>query len=114
MALHAIDDVGDALDATRAFLFPFDRTKWLKLALVVFFVGTSPVIHDFWNLVGKERHNNKINFLKNCALLGCSILLLEAAAEDGTYAETWSLPSGAIRTPMGKDPFLPAGMPATA
>lgn len=39
MALHAIDDVGDAFDATRAFLFPFDRSKWLKLALIVFFVG---------------------------------------------------------------------------
>jgi hypothetical protein len=30
---------------------------------------------------GQERQGNKINFLKNCALLGCSILLLEAAAE---------------------------------
>ncbi|MEF8807135.1 DUF7544 domain-containing protein [Natronomonas sp.] len=39
MALHAIDDVGDAIDATRAFLFPFDLRRWLKLALVAFFVG---------------------------------------------------------------------------
>lgn len=39
MSLHAFDDISDALDATRAFLFPFDRTKWLKLAVIVFFVG---------------------------------------------------------------------------
>jgi uncharacterized membrane protein YphA (DoxX/SURF4 family) len=50
-------------------------------ALVVFFVATTPVIHDFWTMEGQERQGNKINFLKNCALLGCSILLLEAAAE---------------------------------
>lgn len=39
MALHAIDDVGNAIDATREFLFPFDLRRWLKLALVAFFVG---------------------------------------------------------------------------
>lgn len=39
MALHAIDDVGDAIDATREFLFPFDLRRWLKLALVAFFIG---------------------------------------------------------------------------
>jgi hypothetical protein len=39
MALHAIDDVGTAIDATREFLLPFDLRRWLKLALVAFFVG---------------------------------------------------------------------------
>jgi hypothetical protein len=39
MALHAIDDIDDAIDATREFLLPFDRGLWLKLALVAFFVG---------------------------------------------------------------------------
>lgn len=50
--------------------------------LIVFFIGTTPVIHNFWTMEGKERQENKINFLKNCALLGCSIMLLEAAAQD--------------------------------
>lgn len=50
-------------------------------ALVVFFVGTSPAIHDFWNLEGKERHNNKINFLKNMALLGGAFILLTEASK---------------------------------
>lgn len=39
MALHAIDDVGDAIDATREFLFPFELRRWLKLAVVAFFIG---------------------------------------------------------------------------
>jgi uncharacterized membrane protein YphA (DoxX/SURF4 family) len=51
-------------------------------ALVVFFVTTTPVIHDFWTMEGQERQGNKINFLKNLALLGCSIVLLAEAADD--------------------------------
>ena len=51
-------------------------------ALVVFFVGTTPSIHNFWTMEGKERHENKINFLKNVALLGGAILLLDAAANN--------------------------------
>jgi hypothetical protein len=39
MALHAVEDVEDALAATRAFLFPFDAGRWLRLAVVAFFVG---------------------------------------------------------------------------
>ena len=39
MSLHAVDDLGDALAAMRAFLFPFDAGRWLRLALVAFFVG---------------------------------------------------------------------------
>jgi uncharacterized membrane protein YphA (DoxX/SURF4 family) len=51
-------------------------------ALVVFFLGTTPVIHNYWTMEGAERQGNKINFLKNLALLGGSIILLNAAATD--------------------------------
>ncbi|GAA0232571.1 DoxX family protein [Halobaculum roseum] len=51
-------------------------------ALIVFFASTTPVIHDFWNQQGGERQGNKINFLKNVALMGCAVMLLEAAEED--------------------------------
>jgi uncharacterized membrane protein YphA (DoxX/SURF4 family) len=51
-------------------------------ALVVFFVGTTPVIHNYWTMEGAERQGNKINFLKNLALLGCSLMLLAEAASD--------------------------------
>ena len=39
MTLYAVDDVADAVDATRDFLLPVDRGTWLRLAVVVFFVG---------------------------------------------------------------------------
>jgi len=39
MTLRAIDDIDDAIDATRAFLWPFDLRRWAKLAFVVFFLG---------------------------------------------------------------------------
>ena len=39
MPLHAVEDVDDAYRATRAFLWPADRTVWTKLALVVLFVA---------------------------------------------------------------------------
>lgn len=51
-------------------------------AIIMFFLGTTPVIHNFWTMEGKERQENKINFLKNCALLGAAIMLLGAAAEE--------------------------------
>ncbi|UIO99945.1 DoxX family protein [Halobaculum sp. CBA1158] len=50
-------------------------------ALVVFFLSTTPAIHDFWTMEGEERHANKINFCKNVALLGGAIVLLDAAAD---------------------------------
>jgi hypothetical protein len=39
MALHAAQNVGDAIDATREFLFPFELRRWLKLAVVALFIG---------------------------------------------------------------------------
>jgi MFS family permease len=39
MTLHAIDDIGDAIDATKSFLLPVAARTWLKLAFVVFFIG---------------------------------------------------------------------------
>ncbi|MFB6223810.1 MAG: hypothetical protein ABEH86_09100 [Haloarcula sp.] len=39
MALHAVDDIDDAIDATKSFLFPFRKRIWLRLAFVVFFIG---------------------------------------------------------------------------
>lgn len=60
-------------------LWRFPRAS--ALALVVFFLGTSPGIHNFWTMEGEERHHNKINFLKNMALLGGAIILLREASK---------------------------------
>jgi hypothetical protein len=40
MTLYAIDDIDDAIETTRAFLFPFDRWRWARLALIVLFIGS--------------------------------------------------------------------------
>lgn len=39
MSLHALDDIEDAIEATKTFLLPFDWGRWLRLAVVVVFMG---------------------------------------------------------------------------
>lgn len=39
MSWYAVDAVGDAFDATKQFLTPLDARQWLRLTLVVFFLG---------------------------------------------------------------------------
>ncbi|MGM0604621.1 MAG: DoxX family protein [Halobacteriota archaeon] len=51
-------------------------------ALVLFFLGTTPLIHSFWEMEGAERNTNKIQFCKNVALTGCAIVLFHEAAQD--------------------------------
>ena len=41
MTWYAIDAVDDAIDATRRFLFPFSLVRWVKLAVIVLFIGGS-------------------------------------------------------------------------
>lgn len=40
MSWYAIDTLEDAYEASKEFLFPFDKWTWLKLALIAFFVGS--------------------------------------------------------------------------
>lgn len=51
-------------------------------AIIVFFLGTTPKIHDFWTMEGAERQANKINFCKNVALLGSAVMLLSRSARE--------------------------------
>jgi hypothetical protein len=39
VTLYAFEAIDDAVDATRAFLWPFDRGRWARLALLMLFVG---------------------------------------------------------------------------
>lgn len=39
MPMHALEDLDDAYAATKSFLWPINRSRWLKLAIVVFFLG---------------------------------------------------------------------------
>jgi hypothetical protein len=47
MTLYALDAIDDAIDATRTFLWPFDRGRWARLALVVFFLGGVGGVNPF-------------------------------------------------------------------
>lgn len=44
--MHAVDDLEDALAATRAFLLPLDAGRWLRLAVLALFAsaGTGPAV----------------------------------------------------------------------
>jgi hypothetical protein len=39
MTLYAIDNIDDAIGTTKRFLWPFDWRRWMRLAIIVFFVG---------------------------------------------------------------------------
>jgi hypothetical protein len=39
MTIYAIDDIDDALSATKEFLWPLELRRWAKLAFILFFIG---------------------------------------------------------------------------
>ena len=54
------------------------KPKLGALAILGFLAGVSPVMHDFWKMDDpKEQNENKINFLKNVALAGGALALLQ-------------------------------------
>lgn len=56
-------------------------------ALVVFFLVVTPKMHDFWAFDDPEQAQNEmINFLKNVALLGGSLVFLTLAEMGWPYA----------------------------
>ncbi len=50
---------------------------WGPIALIIFFLGVTPKMHDFWNVKDPaERQAQKSNFLRNMAFLGIALILL--------------------------------------
>jgi len=47
MALHAFDDVDDAVDATKSLLLPFDLRRWFRFAVVALLAGGATVASPF-------------------------------------------------------------------
>jgi len=45
-------------------------------ALVLFFIGVTPVMHNFWAVAIDQRAAQQGNFLKNMALLGSALMFL--------------------------------------
>ncbi|MFB6079166.1 MAG: DoxX family protein [Halarchaeum sp.] len=48
-------------------------------AVALFFLATTPTIHDFWNADDTDYQSEKQSFAKNAALFGGALLLLERA-----------------------------------
>lgn len=56
-------------------------------ALAVFFLGATPVMHDFWAVDDPEQRQAEMtNFLKNAALFGAAILIVAIGGSDWAYA----------------------------
>lgn len=58
--------------------------------LALFFVGVTPVMHDFWN--DKDpmvKMNNRVNFQKNVALLGAALMLLQISDWGWVLSDLW-------------------------
>lgn len=52
------------------------------LAIATFFVGVTPMMHDFWAVEEDQKQQEQINFLKNAALLGTALALLGVASRE--------------------------------
>ena len=45
-------------------------------ALVLFYVPVTPVMHNFWAAAPEHKQGEMVNFMKNVALLGATLMLL--------------------------------------
>lgn len=55
-------------------------------ALIVFFVVSTPVMHNFWAVPAEQKQDEMQNFLKNMALLGASLVLFGLSSAEWPYA----------------------------
>ncbi|WP_224269778.1 DoxX family protein [Haloprofundus salinisoli] len=55
-------------------------------ALILFFLGVTPVMHDFWNAPEEEVQSEMTNFLKNAALFGAALVFVSLSGTDWPYA----------------------------
>lgn len=60
-------------------------------ALILFLLGTTPKMHDFWNAPEAQQQAEMTNFLKNTALLGAAGAFLALSAVEWPYAVGISL-----------------------
>ncbi len=53
------------------------KPKYGAAAILMFLLGVSPMMHDFWRAEDpNQRMNDQINFFKNLALLGAALALM--------------------------------------
>ena len=52
------------------------KARWVAWVFVVFLLVITPIFHDFWNAAAAQMENQKINFLKNLAILGGMLMVV--------------------------------------
>jgi len=65
------------------------RTDIGIAALVLFMVPVTLMMHDFWNVEGQARVAEMVNFLKNFAILGSSLVWLAVPSPLPLSLESW-------------------------
>ena len=55
-------------------------------ALVVFFVVTTPLMHDFWAAPEDQQQQEMTHFLKNVVMLGASLVVLAISTTPWQYS----------------------------
>lgn len=46
------------------------------LAVIIFLVPITIIMHDYWAMEGQERQNEQIHFLKNVGLIGTALVFI--------------------------------------
>lgn len=57
-----------------------------SVAVILFLVGITPLMHDFWALDGQQAQNERIHFLKNVGLLAVAVVFLLLADQPWPFA----------------------------
>jgi putative oxidoreductase len=52
------------------------KTRWVAVAFILFLLVITPIFHNYWAAPPEQMMGQKINFLKNVAILGGVLLLL--------------------------------------
>jgi len=52
------------------------KTRWAAAAFIVFLIVITPIFHGYWASPPDQMMEQQINFMKNVAILGGSLLLL--------------------------------------
>lgn len=56
------------------------------IAVIIFLVGITPIMHDFWAIDGQDAQNERVHFLKNLGLLAGALVFLLLADQSWPYA----------------------------
>lgn len=51
-------------------------------AVITWFIAVTPQMHDFWNMEGDQRDQQRIHFLKNLVILGAALFFLGSNSDD--------------------------------